>query len=557
MKGVIMMKRSFAAVLLTAVASATILPDAVVAQAGGNFTITRSVITGGGGRSASGNFIVDGTIGQSVAGVSSTGDGFDLATGFWGGIPVSTSTPTATPTASPTPVICPDVSTPVLSSRTSPSGLAVIVPVNTSDLTGLGVMSADITFNYDASVISPSAADISVTAGSVSQGAQVMYDASTAGTILISVFGPPAFAGAGTVVELHLKVIGPIGSTTPLSLTDFRYNGGLICSNATSGTLTVVSGTVMGRVTFENEPFPAPTGSPTPVPIPVPGTRIDAVGGTNFFSIADANGNYSLAGFGPGAYTITPSRPDESSLVPNGIFSNDATLVSRHVVGLITLNATQMRAADVSGFHSISSLDASLIAQWIVGIRAPLNRTGQWIFTPPSTTPDTNIDSTQDYRGLLMGDVSGDWTPTAARPGSSLSPDGSNAVRVSIPDVKARLDSPIMVPLRIEGLRDRMVGSYQFGIEYDPTVIEPIDPAVDLSGTVSEGFGFAANAPEAGTVKVVVYGPIPVFNDGVYVYLRFRTVGKVWSVTPLTITDFRMNEGQEKIDIVSGRLIIR
>jgi hypothetical protein len=114
-----------------------------------------------------------------------------------------------------------------------------------------------------------------------------------------------------------------------------------------------------------------------------------------------------------------------------------------------------------------------------------------------------------------------------------------------------------MVPLRIEGLGDRMVGSYQFDIKYDPAVIEPVVPAVDLSGTASEGFGFAANSPEAGILKVVAYGPIPVFNDGIYLYLRFRPVGQVWSVTPLTITDFRMNEGLEEIDIVSGRLIIR
>ncbi|MGQ0542053.1 MAG: hypothetical protein ACT4O9_09425, partial [Blastocatellia bacterium] len=44
----------------------------VSAQTGGTFTITKSVIAGGGGRTAGGAFTVDGTIGQSVAGTTST-----------------------------------------------------------------------------------------------------------------------------------------------------------------------------------------------------------------------------------------------------------------------------------------------------------------------------------------------------------------------------------------------------------------------------------------------------------------------------------------------------
>ncbi len=95
MKGVIMIKQFCVAILLTAIASATTLPIAVVAQSGGNFAVTRSVIAGGGGRSTSGNFTVDGTIGESVAGVASTGGAFDLAGGFWG---VGEGTPSPTPT---------------------------------------------------------------------------------------------------------------------------------------------------------------------------------------------------------------------------------------------------------------------------------------------------------------------------------------------------------------------------------------------------------------------------------------------------------------------------
>jgi hypothetical protein len=53
------------------------------AQTGGNFTITQSVIAGGGQNSAGGAFSVDGTVGQAVAGANLTGGMFSLAVGFW------------------------------------------------------------------------------------------------------------------------------------------------------------------------------------------------------------------------------------------------------------------------------------------------------------------------------------------------------------------------------------------------------------------------------------------------------------------------------------------
>ena len=343
---------------------------------------------------------------------------------------------------------------------------------------------------------------------------------------------------------------------SPLTLTNFRYNGGTVCSNVTSGTLTVISGTITGRVLFENRPYPVLSVSPTPTPLPVAGTMITATGGTNFFDLTDADGSYSLGMFGPGTYTVTASRPDEDQMAPNGIFSDDASLIAQYVVGLITLDAVQQRAADVSGLHSISSFEAALIAQWIVGIENPINRTGQWTFTPASTTPDTTADSTQDYQALLLGDVNGDWVAAGSRPMSFIDQDERKAIRVSLPAAKAPIGSVLAIPLRIEGLQVRGVSSYQFDIQYDPAVIALIEPAVDMSGTVDEGFGFAANAPVPGLVKVAVYGTVPVSNEGTYVYLRFRPVGKAGTSTSVTITAFRMNDGRERIVIGNGRVTV-
>ena len=62
-----------------------VLSITAVAQSGGAFVITKSVIAGGGGQSAAGGFLLDGTVGQSMAGTRSTGGTFELGGGFWGG----------------------------------------------------------------------------------------------------------------------------------------------------------------------------------------------------------------------------------------------------------------------------------------------------------------------------------------------------------------------------------------------------------------------------------------------------------------------------------------
>lgn len=62
-------------------------------QTGGTFTITESVVAGGGGQSATGGtFSLDGTIGQAVAGNAIRGTPFAVTSGFWNFTP---SSPTA------------------------------------------------------------------------------------------------------------------------------------------------------------------------------------------------------------------------------------------------------------------------------------------------------------------------------------------------------------------------------------------------------------------------------------------------------------------------------
>jgi hypothetical protein len=74
------MKNILALILLFTVLANT--ADAQIA-AGGNYTLDKAVIAGGGGTSANGQITVEGTSGQAVAGTNSTAPGLSVRSGFW------------------------------------------------------------------------------------------------------------------------------------------------------------------------------------------------------------------------------------------------------------------------------------------------------------------------------------------------------------------------------------------------------------------------------------------------------------------------------------------
>lgn len=425
--------------------------------------------------------------------------------------------------------------------------------MNTTDVTGRNIISADFTFTYDPSVLSPNPSDISVTRGPVilhspdPPSSVITTNTSTPGTIIVSVFDPVFFAGSGAVVNINMRVIGQIGSTSPLTLNNFRYNNGLVCSFVSSGTLTVISGTLAGHVAYENAASP---------PVPVPYVTISAAGTPPLSTQTNLAGNYSLSGFGSGSYTVTPSKPDVDWMDSNGIFSDDPALIAQYVVNLITLNATQQRAACVSGCTSNpSSFDAGLIARWIVGYNDVGNLTGKWFFTPTSRnypTVNQNLAS-ENYDALLMGDVNGDWVAptTALRP--TLMPDlNMRAAIASLGDVVAGQGAVVEVPLMLKNLAGRGVTSYQFDVEYDAAVLEPVD--VDVAGTRSAGMVAVANTPVAGLMKAVLFGPTPATGDGVYAKVRFRVIGAAGTSSLLTLGGFRLDDGSESVRTVHGTL---
>ena len=138
----------------------------------------------------------------------------------------------------------------------SPTGVSVTVPVNTTDLSGISpsVIASDFTVSYDPAVLSSSG--ITATLGSAvpnTNSAIVTINSTTSGVVVVSVFAPYGIT-AGSIVDLHFNVIGSAGSAGPLTVTGGGFNGGLVCSSSTGGTIDVVPATTATTVTTSGSP---------------------------------------------------------------------------------------------------------------------------------------------------------------------------------------------------------------------------------------------------------------------------------------------------------------
>lgn len=481
--------------------------------------------------------------------------------------PSNTSTPTGTATNTSTPTPTPLCAQVDIDDKTVSSGSPVTLSVMTSDMTSppqVATFSADMHISYDTSVLSVLTAPFyGVTAGPValSNSSTITVNqviSGTTATLYISVFGQTPFSGAGSLVDISwASATGPAGTFSPVTFTPFSLNGVPINQgfwyNEGSPSVCVqdgsvsINGTAAGRVIYGNS-----IGAPSLRP--VPNTTITGNGSPVVIGLTDFNGFYTMSGFGSGSYTMVPSR--DPSILPDthgsSISAYDAARTAQYVVQLITFTPTQIYVAKVTGDPTVSSRDASAMALWAASLPGTF-ATGTWRFAPSSVFHFTVTNPTDDYSGLLMGDVSGNWCdPTSpALPcnisgtnGGARSAGGpQKAISVTAEKQLVPAGSDVTVPVTVNGVENKGIIAYQFDLRYDPTVIQPKANAVTLGSTVSSDMSIVVNSTMPGLLKVVVYGISPLVNSGTLMNFHFTAVGAPFSVSPIRWESFMFNEG--------------
>ncbi len=446
-------------------------------------------------------------------------------------------------------VTCNNVSVPATTNV--PRNTQFIVPITVDDLTGRGILSYTFALNYNSAVVTPV---LVANAGTLSSAMTITTN-STPGALLVTANGTMPMAGSGTLLNITFISTSGIGTTSNLSFSSFAFNEGVPCVNTTSGIITVISGVVSGAVTYVNAAGP-PSGPP--LPVPVPNTTLSAAGSIPVSTTSGATGLYSLSGLGAGAYTVTPSKTGNV----NGITGFDSARISQHVVNLITLNSTQLIAADVSGNGTVTAFDAALISQYVVNIPNP-GSTGTWRFTPVNRSyPNVETNQTnQDYGAILMGDVSGNWNPTAPNQRVSLGlsekteAEAGRATVVSAPANQFAMGA-FSVPLMVQNTTGQGIIAYQYDLTFNQAVITPQAIPCEVAGTLSSSLGVTCNAGTPGLLEVTVSGSMPISGAGVLMNLKFNAVGAPGTISPLTFSNFMFNEGIPAGTATNGQVTI-
>ena len=391
--------------------------------------------------------------------------------------------------------------------------------------------------------------------------------------------------------EAEHVVISNMPAGTYNIVVDAYSTGGTPPGPSGPYTLAVTgTGTIAGGATPTNTPTSTPTNTPTDTPTSTPTpSGSPSISGTVTYGNAAVPpkyisnvtvtgagsptvttttaapgataGQYTLTGFGAGSYTVSLAKTTGQ----NSITSNDAARIAQHVAGTGVLTTNNQKVtADVSNNNAISSFDASEIANYVVSA-TPIGIAGQWrFFVPPGPTFPVGSSATsrtypaitgnltgEDYVGLLMGEVSGNWTPTAARSADSGPERG---VAVNIPNIVTSAAKEVLIPVSVQGASNKDIISYEFDLRYDPTVIQPNAAPIDLAGTASRGLSVVANATEPGLLRVAVYGAMPIDSDGLLLNLRFTAVGYTGSVSPLVWEKLIFNEGEIPTTMTNGQI---
>jgi hypothetical protein len=117
---------------------------------------------------------------------------------------------------------------------TGPPGSSVIVPINTSSASGLGIIGIDITLDYDSGIL-PTVSSVTTPTWAIAYNV-------VNGQVIIGMANSVELSGEGAIVNVEFGISGQAtgGQTSPLNLTNLSLNEGGVSADTIDGTLTVV-----------------------------------------------------------------------------------------------------------------------------------------------------------------------------------------------------------------------------------------------------------------------------------------------------------------------------
>lgn len=283
-------------------------------------------------------------------------------------------------------------------------GAEIEAAISIANATGL--RAATITVEFDRTVLAVKETRL----GSLTAGWNVTANAGEPGRLHLALAHSSSVTGSGTLAIVTFSVTGPPPASTSLAFTEVLLNDGAIGVSSMNGLFSVNAfWSLAGTVSYFG-------GGP------LPGAALSLVGVGTHAEVSDSEGTYLFSDLPTGDYTLTPSKQDGAG----AISAMDASLILQAEAGLMALSPAQQLAADVNRNGSITSMDASYVLEHSVGLRAlPFPGAGRiWDFMPAQRmyAPLSSNPTAQNFTGVLVGEVTGNWTPGSAPGNGSAAP---------------------------------------------------------------------------------------------------------------------------------------
>lgn len=266
---------------------------------------------------------------------------------------------------------------------------------------------------------------------------------------------------------------------------------------------------------------------------PIEGVQLSVAGTSNDSTRSDSLGHYLFWLAPNGSYQITASKA--VSVGDDAISAYDAALVASHAIGLDSLVGYSARSADVDQNQKIQMFDAAQIARYAVDL-PPLesSHVGEFRFDPMNRFY-SNLQQSfpqENYIGLLLGDVNGDWQNKTINAAKTL---GNSVLPSSIVTL---FNAQPSIPMVISDFADAM--SMDIQIEFDPMQLQ----FLQLQRTeITKSFAFEMNTTVPGIIKIALYNAKPVHFQGEIIRLQFKVMNLNKSnFARLNLTKIRVND---------------
>ncbi len=322
-----------------------------------------------------------------------------------------------------------------------------------------------------------------------------------------------AFPGGGIIANIFFDLIGDFGESTNITFSNFLINN--IPVEINNSLITIqgqfeISGNVLyyDGLEINNVQF----------------TLEDYDNNTNFYTqYSDLEGNFQFNEIETGNYILKPQKFEDFG----GLTSTDASRIARYSIGAYSLDPHQVIAADVSLNGTVSGLDASRVARYVVDLPVNFNDDSlHWVFAPNAIEyfPLAVDDTSRNFYAYRLGDVNGTWNPDNLL-SRSVQVEGIDFERYKLVD-KESASLSVIIPdsLYIEGV--------DIEIGYDPSKINQVSINYNTDVFDDQHYNFLSNVNLK--LKSAIWNiSMPQKIGGVIAQIDFNCIGqcdnaKIW-----------------------------